>query len=809
MIKAQYGGVGQVCPQFVVEVLPDGQLTSSDSLYFSFQLENRAGFNIPSVSGAIAYTTGQKIRVTIPTTIGKPGWDIHYYYISAGATPDPTTHVQLARVPGYQLGTAIERQTFKTVLPTSIDFSHDTLLAFAPSIPTTSDLPTGLDRLDGMVRRITADGNFLEYRADSIDPPGVNVIIADIGRWVQISNSSTYIGNTELELGSDRPITEIDPTSVIQPPLYPGQAAGNNKALPGWEVVYWIYNNDTFVLSAGTEFGIELKFNDKRSINLLNGLFQIRFLGYVQSNGAIRTQTSNGIDFPNIGAYFTWTPNETTPFITPDDLQPQEAIALGVKPFFSPAELNNQITPGSVITAIPSIRTQSGDYNPLGKLIPRGAVYSTEDKYRIVPNLGLSYDILAGNALIASYDFPVKPQRTYGGLAPNTPGQKVIINGNGAVFIQPPIYQPTASEALRALVGTIAGESSAALFSQPKYTGNTASSLAITVNYPCNLNGDGIVRNTYTDTPLIGNTQGAFNPNQVNIYIRNESNGEIRKFTGFIVIPSESQNFILNDWQSGTVVNALFINVNPDFSLYSPGSATFNINSSQSGNFLGTYSVSYSFYYDGTSITSISHASPPCITELEGDFSPPAIAVGTVTTLEPGFPATVTNVSHQSNLAIFNFGIPRNAPLVFTLGTVKTVPAGFSAKVTNVGTSIAPILNFELPQGEEGTSEIIQFPQTLSITNGIANADLSTSNRFILNLITHVTFFSATNLRPGQFIFYLIEDITGNKNLTFDTNIFKFPDNGVSTIDTGTIKYNKVVCDCDGSKLYCEILVYS
>jgi hypothetical protein len=52
MVIARYTGVGEQCPQFQVTIETGGQL-SATTRYFSFQLQNRCGFNLPAVSGAI------------------------------------------------------------------------------------------------------------------------------------------------------------------------------------------------------------------------------------------------------------------------------------------------------------------------------------------------------------------------------------------------------------------------------------------------------------------------------------------------------------------------------------------------------------------------------------------------------------------------------------------------------------------------------------------------------------------------------------------------------------------------------------
>lgn len=653
MLIAQYAGVGATCPVWNVAVGSGGELTNAGSLYFSFQLQNRAGFNIPSTSGAIAYTSSQKITITIPESVRKDGWDIHYFVLSAGTTSNPSTHVQIARIPSYQYGVGIEPQSLETALPATIELSRDEHIALAPSVATADDLPTGSDRLDGQVRFIVDLSIFVEYRADSQLTISADVIAADIGQWVRIGGASPYVGNTRLGVGSDRPIASINPSTTIPTPPYPGANLG--KYLPGWETRYWIYNDNQNPLPAGTEFGVELEYQNKRSPNLLNGLVMVMFAGFVKADGTVRTTDSNGIEFKNVRAYFGWTPKLVTLFITSDDLQPGEAIELRVKPFFAPGELsdgNSTATPKSLIGVFPVTRAQSGDYTPVGKIL-KNAVYNIDDQYRVVPNTGLGFDILSGTAIVGSYDFPSKPRRTFGVLLPNTAGQKIIINGNSAVYAESPTYTPTASEDIRAIVGTEAGESEAGSWSS---YGAIASgqSVQLTLSYPCNAGGFGTIRSDYPDV-IAGSTKGLFNPARVNIYLQRQDTLEIRRFSGSLVVAGTSQVIALTSWVSGTIVLGLPTSED-DFSLFAP--STVAIAPSGGGSFpVTSYRAAYSFEYDGNQITTISHASPPCIPELPGGLIPEIEINPDITILPPGSPPTVTNTG-QGNSAYLTFSLP-------------------------------------------------------------------------------------------------------------------------------------------------------
>ena len=648
---SRYAGVGTTCPQFTVTTESGGNLTGSGSLYFSFQLQNRAGFNAPSVSSQISYTAGQKIVITIPDTVRKAGWDIHYFEVSAGATSDPSTHVALTRYSGFQFGVGIDPQTLLSTLPATIELSRDLHIALAPTVANLAALPTGNDRLDGQVRWVTSESKWFEYRADSDQEIGVNVIAADVGQWVRVASASTYVSSSTDAGGSDHALPTIEPTSIVATPDYPGNNLG--KVLPTWESRYVIYNDTDISLPEGIEFGIELEYNNLRSPDLLSGLFMVEFKGFVQADGNLRTtRISDSSEFNNIGGYVPWTPKLTTNFLLPDGLLPTESILIAVKPFFSSAELDfysdyrsgsTGMSSGDIVGIKPVIRTQSGDYNPLGKLLNDGSVIlNLGDQYRVVPDNGLSYKVLSGCALVKSYDFPTKPTRSFSGLAVNTADQKIVINGNGSVFTELDSYTVQSSEALRAIVSTELGESHAGSFSS--YIANSGtSSFNITLNYPCTAGGLGTIRSNYPDV-IASNAKGSFNPVSINIYLQRQDNLEIRKFTGNGVVPGTSQQFSITDWTNGTIVGSL---PNAEFGLFTPGSSSLVIDGA--GSFpVTSYRVTYSFVYDGNQITDIDHSSPPCIYEWQGDLQPPSITVISTTTIAQGEDADVVNVGTGS-----------------------------------------------------------------------------------------------------------------------------------------------------------------
>ena len=146
------------------------------------------------------------------------------------------------------------------------------------------------------------------------------------------------------------------------------------------------------------------------------------------------------------------------------------------------------------------------------------------------------------------------------------------------------------------------------------------------------------------------------------------------------------------------------------------------------------------------------------------------VQVGTVTTLDSGEQATVTN-SGTSGAAVLNFGIPKGAagndgakgttftPSVDTngnlswtnngglpnpetvnvkgaqgeaatvqVGTTTTLPAGSQATVNNSGTSEEAVLNFGIPTGQPGADGLAATIAVGEVTTGAAGSQASVTN---------------------------------------------------------------------------------
>ena len=92
------------------------------------------------------------------------------------------------------------------------------------------------------------------------------------------------------------------------------------------------------------------------------------------------------------------------------------------------------------------------------------------------------------------------------------------------------------------------------------------------------------------------------------------------------------------------------------------------------------------------------------------------IAVGSTTTVNAGVPASVANVGTPQD-AVFNFSIPQGPAATVAVGTVTTLAPGAAATVVNVGTSGAAVLNFGIPRGAPGIMTSVVAGANITVDN--------------------------------------------------------------------------------------------
>lgn len=572
-------------------VASTGGSLSGGTYYFSLQGRNRSGLNIASYSNAIVIPSNGRVTITLNQTANKTGEDWLYYIVSASTSNISNTFAQVAAIPQGE---------------TSLVLSKPEHLLLAGVVASPTALPSGVDLVNGMLRSVTSANAIYSYnKLDSISiVDNINILQANPGRWKRTGGFYTQVSDIKSPIGCGQDLRTV--TSLEYVNYIPADSTSEEAKL-------WLINDSANGIASGTGVSLSLSIGGQDVTTLFSNKLILKFLGYVNlATGILDIYQEDGVNqLLGINTEFNYVSGKTS-FTLPKSLPTNYAFAFSVKVKFTTAEVNQAIANGSTLSIVPGF--SSSDNNQVDGIDLLGdCVYVTSELYthtlrRVVPSTGLTATALPGKGLISPYQFSKDTSQLISGFAPNTANQKVAIVGStGNCFVTNSV--PTAS-ALRAVVGTVAGESAASDYSLPMILANSTSGISVVVNYPCNGQGKGTIRSSYEDV-VRGNNQGDFNPKYINLYI---SNGTIvKKFSNNLVVAQATQTFAVSNWDAGTTVTTL---PNTEFGLYTASDINTPTSTGVGNIPSGTYRVAYSFVYDGNQITSINHKATNCIAEV-------------------------------------------------------------------------------------------------------------------------------------------------------------------------------------------------
>lgn len=575
----------------IVSVADGGYFTNTVKLWIGLQKRNRVGYNRVSELIGITAGTGQKITITIPESERATGEDWHEFVIVAATSNNPTRVKRLAAIAGY------DSSGVKQLLPVTITLDRDDHVTLAPIVASLANLPTSSDRMNGMVRGVTSLNSFYTYSAASnVIADGTKVLSTDTGRWLRISTPNTYVIDTKVEGGSDIPI------QLATQEVAASYALDNS---PGAAFSFWLVNDNPassgIIVPQGTRINLKFWVDGKDKSQGLSRKMQIVFLGHVDMNTGILDSSMGGA-----GGSVPYTYGKSS-LLLQQDLQPGQAWAFQVYPQLSVFEVDDFIPNGALVTVYPDFYGQSGAYTEVG-LITGDIIAKDGQQRRIVPGPGLSLYALAGGGIVKSHGFH-RGTTLVSGLLANTDNQFAVIDTNGTVYALQNSAAIPASASIRAVVGTKLGASNPGAYSQEVILSNSGR-LDIICYYPVDVNGNGVIRSDYPDV-IASNRSSYFNPPLLTIYVKQASSGEVRKFENLAVISGvTSQNFSIANWNSGVLIEGGVLPLaSQDFSLFAPGNTTLSPVTGGSGGVPpDSYQATYSFLYNGSQVTLISHA---------------------------------------------------------------------------------------------------------------------------------------------------------------------------------------------------------
>ncbi|MCC5617462.1 hypothetical protein LC605_20705 [Nostoc sp. CHAB 5836] len=597
---------------------------------------NRAGITLFSPLTDIAITAGQGLEITLPSAIRKTASDIHQIGIVMSNDTVPENGCVVATYLGYEAdGITLTTLPVAIALFVDIHFQLRRVVATPDSLPNTN-------RINGMRRLVESTNQIVEWSSRAID-------------WVPClpQNFNPYIASTIAEGGADVDLKKITDTSAI---IFPDYNSSGELSEP---VKFWIVNDTNFTVPQGKRVRMSVA-TDPEDVGAddFKGLLQLTFLGYVNTlTGALDTTQMS------TGGTVTYQGDRVTNLLLSKDLPPNYGYILQVQMAFDDADVDGSVAQGAIAKVYPRITANFSEYDPVADLLGNYIV-ATDERRRILAN-GSGLDLVAsvGSGSVASYKFRKLGKQLVPGAKANTPNQKVIITNNGTCFVANSV--PTETAALRALISTLNGPGIATDWSSPIALSSSLL-LSLSITHPTT------VRSNYPD--VIALMSDGLNATKVRVYVRPVGGEDISIFD--VPITKESPESILVGSMATSSASSLPTIAN-NFGLFTPVSFTPTTVSGISIFSSGSYEVAIAYLYQDT-VTSISHASPPCIYEREHGLEPPNIEVNPeITVLEPGEPATVTNT-----------GIGGNAYLNFSLPLPSTDNLNFDSILTDSNSSI-------------------------------------------------------------------------------------------------------------------------
>lgn len=482
MVRSQYAATPTPSPATLTKGAGSITSASAGTKYVWLYCRCRAGVTLFSESRSITLVAGDRLNITLPSLIQKPGSDIFEVGIAVGTDSNPANACVLASYPMYDaLGVA-------NPLPATIALATDEQFKAFATVPNTGALPTGSNLVHGMRRYIDAEAKIKAYDANT-------------SQWKTVfpQNFNPYLSDSQDAGGCDRPISDIADTSVILTESY----AGDNSLSKG--IKFWIVNDTSIDIAVKTKIRISTSLGELDP-DELKGLLKLTFLGHVNlTTGAMDTSMFSGSP-----PTYTYQGDQLTNLQTKAALPPGWAYVLQIQAQFSDAHLDNRLPQGETIYFYPRFGINQSTFNPAGKALGN-YIAPTGRRRRILPNgIGLTGAIAAdGEGCVAEYNFEDAGEVMVPGLLANTADQFVLITNTGACYAALGIPSDTA--ALRAVVSTVDGIGPITDWSGPIAL-NSTKTLKLTLSHPSQIRGN------YPD--VVAGMNAVLNSHKIRVFVR-------------------------------------------------------------------------------------------------------------------------------------------------------------------------------------------------------------------------------------------------------------------------------------------------
>ena len=569
---------------------------------FYIQFQNRAGRSLLSEPKSI---TSTGVLVTISSNLIQTNEEVFWVLVSTETTDNPQDAIILASWQVRENNQVTQRSLPATIsLLTEEDLLGDRKVISASQLPSTP-LPNGAMAL------ALDTGVYYRYDPESYYDSGGNLrsygaYAGGVNSWIQTDLSFYAYQPSTTELGgSDLRIDTVANPLKIPPKI--GEANSVSQR-------YWFNNgleNDGGSPIVNGRYTLDISVN---GVSGYTSVFANKFQYYLR--GYLNRETLElNTEIETVDEVKTWNPTKDF-IVLPEELPRNFAAVydfvlvgnnddfIGVLPSNTPEIQVDFIEVGGTSSKLTELSNLIGDL-----------VFSDRDRLLIVPGPIRLEGIATIKIPNASQGYLIDNTSTQliNDLSANTAGQIAAISGslNGLVTIRDSIDPLESSERVRAVISTESGISRLLpTKSDPIVVNSTG--IDVTIRNPVNSNGNGIIRENYSDSFIAGNERGEFTPTAGFVFL--DIDGSIYQSQELDVGAIEEQTFNFSNLSEFALISNLPSSLDEDFSLFEPNGKV-EVTTTSTGTISGTVKAYFGYYYDETNVvaTKIRHDLPECI----------------------------------------------------------------------------------------------------------------------------------------------------------------------------------------------------
>lgn len=572
-----------------------------NTYWFWLQGRNRIAYNQPSLPFSVAIPNNSIVSVVIPGLSYLASEDWHEFLVYTNTTNNFATSrlvgVYKALQPDQVTRTTLGSDTPLSTDPKQLVFTLDNQINFSSTVANPASLPT--TPINGARRFVTSLSRLYRYdSASTATVDGDTVLTATTGRWLYSASTNLIENPVSLTTsinGCNQNINLADESLDLIYAVY--DVSGNT----GTPIRYYLKSASNTTVPKGTRISLSVRVDNVDRSDDFSGLLDVIVHGKVSTTN-YALSTTNMPSAGSVVAYDHFSRN----ILLEDDLPPDTYLLLSITPRFAATDLDTSMTPSVGLSIYPYFDTNTSSYNETNLAV--GDLIFADANRRLVVPYGLGVlRALEGSGCINLYTFRNAQAEDLTVSLSATANQTVRIARTGGTTIG----SPTATQPRRASFSTVSRYTKPSPFSTP-----TTLTAGEGINYTITIekNGDyNPINPLYADEALRAiDTQAKLNTDKVQIII---NAGGVYK--GFIITIDPTLATIsgtISDWSAGTTLLVGTLDARTE-GLFRCNTTTHTTSGTGGTIPAGSVSVAYSFYYDGSSVSDITHnVSDGCVT---------------------------------------------------------------------------------------------------------------------------------------------------------------------------------------------------